>query len=264
VSSYKSRVEYDITTTGTLTFNFPFLYIQKKFVCVKIRDSSNKETELTYGTDYTVNDLTITLVSAPAVGTTLIIYRQTATDKIVDWNDGSILLATNMTLEGTQLLHLQEEQQDYLTANSIAAKNVSNESVWEGNGKRLSDIADPTDEQDAVTKAYMESVQADFGAQNTKTALQAVDTAKKWAEGSTTPDNLVDSNSSTGLTQSAKSWALYAKAQAENAAADSARVQTMAISTIDEIITTGTYTEPTPNANDSEIANSDIDTIVNN
>ena len=130
---------------------------------MKIRDSANKETTLTYGTDYTVNDLTITLVSAPAVGTTLIIYRQTATDKIVTWNDGSILLAANMNVENVQMLHLQEEQQDYLTANSIATKTTTgNEVVWDVNGKRLTDIAAPTDSQDAVTKHYMESVQDGF------------------------------------------------------------------------------------------------------
>jgi len=48
-------------------------------------------------------------------------------------------------------------------------------------------------------------------------AITARDTAKAWAESSSSPDGANDTDSSTGKTQSAKSWALAAKASEANA-----------------------------------------------
>lgn len=45
-------------------------------------------------------------------------------------------------------------------------------------------------------------------------AITARDTAKAWAESSSSPDGATDSDSSTGKTQSSKSWALYSKDKA--------------------------------------------------
>ncbi len=45
-------------------------------------------------------------------------------------------------------------------------------------------------------------------------AITARDTAKAWAESNGSPDGATDSDSSTGVTQSSKSWALYSKDRA--------------------------------------------------
>lgn len=45
-------------------------------------------------------------------------------------------------------------------------------------------------------------------------AITARDTAKAWAESGSSPDGATDSDSSTGKTQSSKSWALYSKDRA--------------------------------------------------
>lgn len=45
-------------------------------------------------------------------------------------------------------------------------------------------------------------------------AISARDTAKSWAESSSSPDGEIDADSSTGKTQSSKSWALYSKDRA--------------------------------------------------
>lgn len=49
-------------------------------------------------------------------------------------------------------------------------------------------------------------------------AISARDTAKSWAESSSSPDSEIDSDSSTGKTQSSKAWALYSKDRATAAA----------------------------------------------
>lgn len=249
-TGFKARVEYEVTDGTQKTYTFPFSYLRKKFVMVSILHSDATETALEYGVDYTVNDLSVSLTTPAQVGEHIIIYRQTSTDKIVTWNDGSILLARDMNTEDAQMLHLQEEQQDYIMAHAISTKVTSDKEVlWDALNHRVINVSDPKDPQDAVTKNYMETVQGGFVAANTilvqeatkqasaaKSSQEAAKTsetnahtsetnseishqkAKKWAEATDSPDGEVDTDSTTGKTQSSKEWALYSKTKAQEAA----------------------------------------------
>lgn len=247
---FKARVEYEVTDGTQLLYTFPFSYLRKKFVMVSILHSDASVTALEYGVDYTVNDLSVSLTTPAQVGEHIIIYRQTSTDKIVTWNDGSILLARDMNTEDAQMLHLQEEQQDYIMAHAISTKVTSDKEVlWDALNHRVINVSDPKDPQDAVTKNYMETVQSGFVAANTilvqeatkqasaaKSSQEAAKTsetnahtsetnseishqkAKKWAEATDSPDGEVDTDSTTGKTQSSKEWALYSKTKAQESA----------------------------------------------
>lgn len=249
-TGFKARVEYEVTDGTQTTYTFPFSYLRKKFVMVSILHSDDSETALEYGVDYTVNDLSVSLTTHAQVGEHIIIYRQTSTDKIVTWNDGSILLARDMNTEDAQMLHLQEEQQDYIMAHAISTKVTSDKEVlWDALNHRVINVSDPKDPQDAVTKHYMESVQNGFVAANTILVQEATkqasaakssqevakisetnaktsetnseishQKAKKWAEATDSPDGEADTNSTTGKTQSSKEWALYSKTKAQEAA----------------------------------------------
>lgn len=249
-TGFKARVEYEVTDGTQTTYTFPFSYLRKKFVMVSILHSDASETALEYGVDYTVNDLSVSLTTPAQVGEHIIIYRQTSTDKLVTWNDGSILLARDMNTEDAQMLHLQEEQQDYIMAHAISTKVTSDKEVlWDALNHRVINVSDPKDPQDAVTKNYMETVQGGFVAANTilvqeatkqasaaKSSQEAAKTsetnaktsetnseishqkAKKWAEATDSPDGEVDTDSTTGKTQSSKEWTLYSKTKAQEAA----------------------------------------------
>lgn len=249
-TGFKARVKYEVTNGTQTTYTFPFSYLRKKFVMVSILHSDASETTLEYGVDYTVNDLSVSLTTPAQVGEHIIIYRQTSTDKIVTWNDGSILLARDMNTEDAQMLHLQEEQQDYIMAHAISTKVTSDKEVlWDALNHRVINVSDPKDPQDAVTKNYMETVQGGFVAANTilvqeatkqasaaKASQEAAKTsetnakasetnselsqqkAKKWAEATDSPDGETDTDSTTGKTQSSKEWALYSKTKAQESA----------------------------------------------
>ncbi len=235
-TGFKARVEYEVTDGTQMTYTFPFSYLRKKFVMVSILHSDASEIALEYGVDYTVNDLSVSLTAPAQVGEHIIIYRQTSTDKIVTWNDGSILLARDMNTEDAQMLHLQEEQQDYIMAHAISTKVTSDKEVlWDALNHRVINVSDPKDPQDVVTKHYMESVQGGFVAANTKILNDAKDTlsatqqsqskaqsnvtlSKAWATSTESPDNAEDAQSSTGKTQSSRSWALYSEGKAQEAA----------------------------------------------
>lgn len=234
---FKARVEYEVTDGTQLLYTFPFSYLRKKFIKVDVLHADNSITTLTYGVDYVVNDLSLTLTNPAKVGEHLIIYRQTTTDKIITWNDGSILLASDMNTEDVQMLHLQEEQQDYIQAHSINTKtdSATKEVLWDALNHRVINVSDPKDPQDVVTKHYMENVQGGFVADNTKILNEAKATlsatqqtqskaqsnetlSKAWATSTESPDNADDTQSSTGKTRSSRSWALYSKAKAQEAA----------------------------------------------
>lgn len=244
MNSQNLKASVSFVGDGTTNkFYFGFDYINKQFVKVQI---GNEGQSLTYPSDYTVDDRSVVLKDTPAVGVAIRVYRETSSDRIVEWADGAFIKASQMTLENLQQLHLIEEAQDYPILNSLS--KYPDGVNFNALGSRVINVSDPKDPQDAVTKHYMESVQNGFVAANTilvqeatkqasaaKTSQEAAKTsetnakasetnselshqnAKKWAEATESPDGEVDTDSTTGKTQSSRSWALYSKAKAQEA-----------------------------------------------
>ena len=211
---------------STKKFYFGFDYINKQFVKVQVGADNSP---LTYLTDYTVDDRSVTLTDTPAVGVAIRVYRETPSDRIVEWADGAFIKASQMTLESLQQLHLIEEAHDYPILNSLS--KYPDGVNFNALGSRVINVSDPEDPQDAVTKHYMENVQGGFVADNTKILNEAKATlsatqqtqskaqtnealSKAWAESEGSPDGKDDSFSTTGKTRSARGWAEQAKAYA--------------------------------------------------
>ena len=245
VNSQNLKASVSFVGDGTTNkFYFGFDYINKQFVKVQI---GNEGQSLTYPSDYTVDDRSVVLKDTPAVGVAIRVYRETSSDRIVEWADGAFIKASQMTLENLQQLHLIEEAQDYPILNSLS--KYPDGVNFNALGSRVINVSDPKDPQDAVTKHYMESVQNGFVTANTilvqeatkqasaaKSSQEVAKTsetnahtsetnaeishqkAKKWAEATDSPDGEVDTDSTTGKTQSSKEWALYSKTKAQESA----------------------------------------------
>jgi hypothetical protein len=229
---------------STNRFYFGFDYINKQFVKVQVGADSSP---LTYLTDYTVDDRSVTLTDTPDVGIAIRVYRETPSDRIVEWADGAFIKASQMTLENLQQLHLIEEAQDYPILSSLS--RYPDGVNFNALNSRITGVKDPTDPQDVVTKHYMETVQGGFVSQNTALVQEATkqafaakasqessktseinaktsetnseiyhQNAKKWAEATESPDGEADMDSTTGKTQSSRSWALYSKTKAQESA----------------------------------------------
>lgn len=245
MNSQNLKASVSFVGDGTTNkFYFGFDYINKQFVKVQI---GNEGQSLTYPSDYTVDDRSVVLKDTPAVGVAIRVYRETSSDRIVEWADGAFIKASQMTLENLQQLHLIEEAQDYPILNSLST--YPDGVNFNALGSRVINVSDPKDPQDAVTKNYMETVQGGFVAANTilvqeatkqasaaKSSQESAKTsetnahtsetnseishqkAKKWAEATDSPDGEADTDSTTGKTQSSKEWALYSKTKAQEAA----------------------------------------------
>lgn len=152
---HKATIFYE-WEQGKSAYNFPFPYLSKQFVKVRV-DHANTSTLLEYNRDYTIEGQTLTLTPVqPFVsGATLCIYRQTPTGNLVDFSDGSLLLASEMDRLSTQLLHVEEENSDLIASTGMF---VDDDNAWQGQGRRIKNLSDPQQPQDVVTLNYLDSV----------------------------------------------------------------------------------------------------------
>lgn len=132
---------------GTTLYTFEFEYLKKVFVKVYFDDSET--TEFTLSGDHQV-----TLNNAPEAGTKIDIRRETASNRLVTFVDGSVLLAKDMNISDLQAIHIAEEAND--TA-SLSSSEAAASAVLAANS--ANDAA--TSLTDCVTAAGKSSYQAD-------------------------------------------------------------------------------------------------------
>ena len=170
---------------GTRTdFTVPFDYLKKSFVTVRLGPG----TTLTggdygdIGSDYYFLDkTTIRLKVAPASGESLTIRRYTsATERVVTFKDASILKATDLDTSQLQAFHIAEEGRDNLED----SLSVNLEGNWDAKNKRVVNLADPVDPQDALTKAYYDadSQKVQANRDETEKLMQRAETAADYVK----------------------------------------------------------------------------------
>lgn len=164
---------------STTDFNVPFDYLAKKFV--KVTVDSREKLGGDYGDttkDYFfVDKTTIRFNTAPASGTEIIIRRYTsATDRIVSFKDASVLKAKDLDVSTIQTIHIAEEGRDIINDALI----VDKEGNWDAKGKRIVNVGDPIDDNDAITlKFYKDDAK---GAYQAKLVAEAARDAAKISE----------------------------------------------------------------------------------
>lgn len=136
---------------GTQTdFSVPFDYLKKSFVRVYL-----DETTLLTGGDYGdtsvdyyfLDNTTVRLKTPPANGVEVTIRRYTsATERIVSFEDASILKATDLDTSQLQSFHIAEEARD--SVNDAMLKD--SEANWDAQGSRIVNVGDPVDGKDAI------------------------------------------------------------------------------------------------------------------
>ncbi|QEM41208.1 tail fibers protein [Salmonella phage vB_SalM-LPST153] len=139
---------------STVDFMIPFEYLARKFVTVTLVGADRKE--LVLNQDYrftTKTQITTTRSWGSNDGYALIEIRRytSATERLVDFADGSILRAYDLNISQVQTLHVAEEARD-LTADTIG---VNNDGHLDARGRRIVNVADAVDDFDAVNLNQM-------------------------------------------------------------------------------------------------------------
>ena len=135
---------------GSTEFIIPFEYLARKFVTVTLIGQDRKE--LVLNQDFRFVEKTKIQTSRTWTsndGYTLIEIRRftSATERLVDFADGSILRAYDLNISQVQTLHVAEEARD-LTADTIGVNNDGN---LDARGRRIVNVADGVEPGDAIT-----------------------------------------------------------------------------------------------------------------
>lgn len=235
----KTSVTYNGTGSQT-RFDFPFDYLRKSFVRVSVNNEPMDNTA-----DYTIDSRTVVFHVAPPSNSIIRIYRETDTSRLVVWADASVLKASDMTIQQVQQLHILEEANDWTKTNSIVLNDEGN--AWQGRNYRVSNVSDPTEAQDVVTKNYLENTEDSFvqrmntiktqTEQFANTAGNSKDSAYKSAQAaSTSATNAAESarlaegykTAAETAKSNASLYAANAKTSADNAGASKEAAQSAA------------------------------------
>jgi hypothetical protein len=173
------------TYTGngsTTQYNVPFPYIREEHVKVYV---NYVDTAYTWA-----NSTTVQLASAPANGLRVEVRRVTpAASPLVDFTDGSTLVAADLDTGNLQHLYLEQELDDALkqTVSIDPATGLPS-----AGGQRITNVGTPSASSDAATKNYVDT----FVSQTANIAAGAVTTAKI-ADGAVTTAKIADNNVTT-------------------------------------------------------------------
>lgn len=188
-------------------FEIPFEYLARKFVIVTLIGTDRKELVLNVDYRFTQRTIiTLTRVWGPEEGYNLIEIKRvtSATERLVDFSDGSILRASDLNTATVQALHIAEEGRDIAT-DTIG---VDNNGQLDARGRQIKNLADGVEDGDAISmrqiRAYDTSalnsanrseqsrlaseaardgsVQARTGAETARTGSEAArDLSQRWA-----------------------------------------------------------------------------------
>ncbi len=226
VESVTISVVYSVTSAGEgQEFPIPFPYIDKENV-IAYSVTDGEATNLTYGTDYTVNNSTLTVTGALTVGSKLVIHRVTPLTQEIVWVDGQAVYTPDIMQADDKLTFIAQEMQEQINraikvdASSAKTSEELLNDIWEARDDAAESASDSSDYADAsaasalLAQAWAESDTApdaeDEDSKSAKTWASVGEArAMAWAESDDPPD----ANDSTS--KSAKSWAEAGAANAQ-------------------------------------------------
>ncbi|QXV76844.1 tail fiber protein [Escherichia phage CarlSpitteler] len=145
----KIRTVMTYPLNGAVNFTITFDYLARKFIQVTLIGKDRKELVLNQDYRFTSKtQITTTRAWTAADGYQMIEIRRftSATDRLVDFADGSILRAYDLNISQIQTLHVAEEARD-LTADTIG---VNNDGHLDARGRKIVNLAYATNDYDAV------------------------------------------------------------------------------------------------------------------
>lgn len=179
-------------STTNYTFSFPTISTDH----IKVRVNGTLVTNWSF-----LSAGTIQFAVAPANAAVIEIRRETPKESaIVNFTDGSVLLERDLDLLATWQLYVAQETEDDLE-DTI---RTDSQGRFDANNKRIINVADPVNAQDAVTKTWAETAMSSQLAQATSQATAAAGSATA-AAGSATAAATSAGNASTSASNAATS-----------------------------------------------------------
>lgn len=216
----KTVITYPLNGS-TRDFQIPFEYLARKFVQVTLIGRDRKS--LVNIQDYRFTSKTqITTNKTWGVGDgyELIELRRftSATDRLVDFADGSILRAYDLNVSQIQTLHVAEEARD-LTADTIG---VNNEGHLDARGRRIVNVGDPVNALDAVNLKTIKEWNDGAYQSYVKAKAEAEKATRSATAAKTSETNAYSHMTQAGISEQRSKASETAAENSKNAAASSA------------------------------------------
>ena len=220
---------------NTNQFDITFSYIDSTHV--KVFVNNVEDTNFTF-----VTTTRIQTSSTPTNGQVVKIERQTPTSaRLVDFQDGSVLTETDLDKSANQNFFIVQENADDI-ADKLGKNNAG---LFDGDNKRITNVADPIDNSDVVTKSFLITSEnnaatsataaassATAAASSATSASSSASTATTKASEASTSATSASSSASTATTKASEaSTSASNAASSATAAASSATTATTQAST---------------------------------
>lgn len=145
---------YTYSLTGLSVFPVNFEYLARRFVVVTLIGTAGRRV-LSLTADYkftSKTEITTSVVWGPSQGySTMEIRRFTsATDKLVNFTDGSILRSYDLNISQVQAIHIAEEGRD-----TAGRSILNNGTSWDALGMPIKNVGTPSDPTDAATAQFV-------------------------------------------------------------------------------------------------------------
>ena len=132
---------------STRNFAIPFPYLSTNDVKVALNGAAQTSFSFLSGGG------TIQLATAPASGVTIEIRRVTPRDnRLVDFNDGSVITETDLDLSALQVFYIVQEAVDV----AGGTLGIDSDGSFNALGRRITNVADPVGAKNAVNLQYFE------------------------------------------------------------------------------------------------------------
>ena len=142
-----ARVQYE-SDGSTTVYSIPFPYINRDDIKVSIDGTETNDFVFLDGS-------TINLDAAPSQGLIVDVIRETErNDLLVEFNDGSTLLETDLTLAAQQSFFIAQEAFDQ----ADATLTVANDGTYSASTRRISLLGYPLNFEDAANKQYVDNI----------------------------------------------------------------------------------------------------------
>ena len=141
--SFKARVSYN-ADGNTSTFAINFSFIDSTHVKVFLDGVST--------TAFSITGSNVVMNSNPSNGVVALIKRETPTDaRLVDFQDGSVLTESDLDKSADQNFFIAQEISD----DSQGTMKLNNADNFDALNKRIINVADPVNNNDAVNKGFI-------------------------------------------------------------------------------------------------------------
>lgn len=165
VSSTQSYIEYNGDGTTT-SFSIPFYFLLNSDISAMVADASGSVTEPVNGTDFTVTGAgtsgggTLTANTAYPPGSTILIYRNPPATQETKYYENGKFPATSHEAALDKLTMLIQEYGWRFDSLSLKKPSVF-ANYYDAKGNRISSLADPVNDGDAVNKKTADTIASD-------------------------------------------------------------------------------------------------------